>query len=88
MVDDETGEFGSHKDYKTGRIIRISRFMDMGVEYSHIPHNWDILETFFKNNAIIPVWVNCAWREMRESIWCHDMARDVRGKLVNDSFDI
>ena len=63
-------------------MVRIPRFIDMGVEYSHIPHNWDILETFFKNNAIIPVWVNCA---LGEFIW---WAREVRGKLVNDSFDI
>ena len=77
--EDETGEFGSYKDYKTGRVVRISRFIDVGVEYSHIPHNWDILETFLKTNAIIPVWVNCA---------CRSWLGEVRGKLVNNTFDI
>ena len=79
VVDDETGEFGSYKDYKTGRVVRIYRFIDVGVEYSHIPHNWDILETFLKTNAIIPVWVNCA---------CRSWLGEVRGKLVNNTFDI
>ena len=83
VVDDETEEFGSYKDYKTGGVVRIPRFINTGIEYSHIPHNWDILETFFKNNAIIPVWVNCAC--CPELKW---WATEVRGKLVNNTFDI
>ena len=86
VVDDETGDMGNYKDHKTGKMVRIPRFADMGVEYSHIPHNWDILETFFKNNAIIPVWVNFGWHTWRDSVLIWES--EVSGKPVNDTFDI
>ena len=55
VVDEETGEMGNYLVYNTGRVVRESRILD----FTHISCHWDILETFFKYNAIIPVWINC-----------------------------
>ena len=66
VVDDETKEFGNYKD-RSGRMVRIPRFIDLGEEYSHIPHHWNILEIFFKNNNIIPVWINAHYRNQSYS---------------------
>ena len=42
----------------TGEMVRYPVKPVPGV-YEYIPYDWEILETFFLNNDIIPAWINC-----------------------------
>ena len=44
-------------DNVTGEMVRYPPNPVSGNEY--IPYYWEMLETFFKNHAIVPVWTPC-----------------------------
>ena len=56
-VDKKTGRMGNDWDDK-GRLVRKS--VDLRrIEELFIPWNWEILESFFKHNDVVPVWEDC-----------------------------
>ena len=44
-------------DNETGEMVRYPP--NPTSKYEIIPYYWEMLETFFKNHAIVPVWKQC-----------------------------
>ena len=59
-------------DGETGEMVRFPVNPVTGL-YSFIPWDWEILETFFLNNDIVPVWINChftwGWYDEESGKW-------------------
>ena len=69
----------------TGEMVRYPVKPVPGV-YEYIPYDWEILETFFLNNDIIPVWINChytwGWYDEESGKWTGAVGQ-VRGIIKN-----
>ena len=46
-------------DDVTGDMVKYPVDILRSAEYSHIPYDWEILDAFFFNHKIVPVWINC-----------------------------
>ena len=77
-LDDETGEMVK---YQTGKI-----------KNGQIPYDWEILDTFFNNHDIVPVWINChfSWGryDQESGKWTGAVGKVRSDKLVIYSTDI
>ena len=56
-VDKKTGRMGNDWDEK-GRLVRKSVDLQR-IDELFIPWNWEILDSFFKHNDVVPVWEDC-----------------------------
>ena len=54
--------------------------------YSFIPWDWEILETFFLNNDIVPVWINChftwGWYDEEAGKWTGAVGKVSRSSML------
>ena len=59
-------------DNKTGELVRYPINPISGV-FSAIPYDWEILDSFFMNHAIVPIWIDChftwGWFDENSGTW-------------------
>ena len=85
-VDKKTGRMGNDWDAK-GRLVRKS--VDLRrIDELFIPWNWEILESFFKHNDVVPVWEDCdfTWGSYDEELgrWTGAVGKVRRSKAYLD----
>ena len=72
---------GFFEVHETGEMVQYPN--NQGTLYSYIPWDWEIIQTFFKNYDIIPVWINCnytwGWYDEESRKWTGAVGKVRRG---------
>ena len=78
---------GFEVDDETGEMVRYP--VDPVTTYSDIPFTWEILDSFFKNYNILPVWTNChytwGWYDEEAGKWTGAVGKVRRSKAYTST---